>query len=84
LESQKNEVLQEAIRQPYMNREEQILAAIKEFVRVHGYPPTVREICLQVGLNSSSTVHGYLCRLKEKGKLTYEPTKPRTLRVLEK
>ena len=32
-----------------------------------GYPPSVREIGEAVGLASSSTVHGHLSRLEEKG-----------------
>ena len=31
----------------------------------HGYPPSVREICAEVGLRSTSTVHAHLKKLQE-------------------
>ena len=41
-------------------RMEQIYKVIKEQLMKKGYPPSVREIGKEVGLKSSSTVHGYL------------------------
>ena len=65
------------------SREAAILTVIKKNVRQKGYPPSVREIGLSVGLSSSSTVHGYLKRLEEKGYLRRDPTKPRAIEVLD-
>lgn len=64
-------------------REEAIMAVIKKNLRHKGYPPSVREIGQEVGLSSSSTVHGYLKRLEEKGFIRRDPTKPRALEVLD-
>lgn len=64
-------------------RQEDILAFIKEEVRAKGYPPSVREIGEAVGLASSSTVHGHLARLEQKGFIRRDPTKPRAIEVLE-
>lgn len=64
-------------------REEAIMAVIKKNLRDKGYPPSVREIGQEVGLSSSSTVHGYLKRLEEKGFIRRDPTKPRALEVLD-
>lgn len=47
-----------------------------------GYPPSVREIGLALGLSSSSTVHSHLASLQKKGYLRRDPTKPRALEVL--
>lgn len=47
-------------------REKAILKFIEKQVDEDGYPPSVREICKAVGLNSTATVHGYLGRLAEK------------------
>jgi repressor LexA len=55
---------------------------IRESVRERGYPPSVREIGETVGLRSSSTVHGHLRRLEEKGYIRRDPTKPRAIEVL--
>ncbi|HBM74322.1 MAG TPA: repressor LexA, partial [Clostridiaceae bacterium] len=38
----------------------QILEFIKKEIKQKGYPPSVREICIAVGLKSTSTVHGHL------------------------
>lgn len=64
-------------------RQEAILDFIRQSVREKGYPPSVREIGEAVGLASSSTVHGHLERLQQKGYLRRDPTKPRALEVLD-
>jgi repressor LexA len=60
-------------------------AAILEFVSrhcaTHGYPPTVREIGLAVGLASPSTVHGHLAKLEALGYIRRHATKPRAMLV---
>ncbi|WP_102028308.1 transcriptional repressor LexA [Salirhabdus sp. Marseille-P4669] len=63
-------------------RQEAILDYIKEQVNLKGYPPSVREIAQAVGLASSSTVHGHLSRLEQKGFIRRDPTKPRAIEVL--
>ncbi|MFZ4454243.1 transcriptional repressor LexA [Salibacterium aidingense] len=64
-------------------RQQQILDYIKDEVKLKGYPPSVREIGESVGLASSSTVHGHLSRLENKGYIRRDPTKPRAIEVLE-
>ncbi|MTI79494.1 MAG: transcriptional repressor LexA [Firmicutes bacterium] len=63
-------------------REQSILDVIKENLREKGYPPSVREIGKSVGLSSSSTVHGYLKKLEQKGIIRRDPTKPRAIELL--
>jgi repressor LexA len=58
-----------------------IIAAIVAHTERLGYPPSIREIGEAVGLKSTSTVHGYLSRLKDKGYIEWEPQSPRTLRI---
>src|SRR5690606_41930943 len=50
-------------------RQREIMDFITEETERRGYPPSVREIGKAVGLRSSSTVHGHLTRLEEKGYL---------------
>ena len=50
-----------------IDKQQQILNFIEKQVSEKGYPPTVREICDAVGLNSPATVHGYLKRLEKNG-----------------
>ncbi len=64
-------------------RQQDILDFIKDEVRQKGYPPSVREIGLAVGLASSSTVHGHLARLESKGLIRRDPTKPRAIEILD-
>ena len=64
-------------------RQKQILEFIKRQTRERGYPPSVREIGESVGLSSSSTVHGHLARLAEKGYLRRDSSKPRAIAILD-
>lgn len=64
-------------------RMEQIYKVIKEQLMKKGYPPSVREIGKEVGLKSSSTVHGYLNQLEAAGLIRRDPTKPRAIDLLE-
>ena len=61
-----------------------ILECIKEELHSKGYPPSVREICLAVNLRSTSTVHGHLEKLQQKGYIKRDATKPRAIEILDK
>ena len=39
------------------------LKFISDFIKKHSYPPTVREICVGVGVSSSATAQYYLNKL---------------------
>jgi repressor LexA len=65
------------------HRQTDILEFIKRVIRQKGYPPSVREIGDAVGLMSSSTVHGHLQTLEEKGYIRRDPTKPRAIEILD-
>ena len=64
-------------------RQKQILEYIRKCVHQYGYPPSVREICKEVGLSSTSTVHGYLHRLEDLGFIRRDPAKNRTIELLD-
>lgn len=59
-----------------------ILEFIKKEVKDKGYPPSVREICNAVGLKSTSTVHGHMTKLENKGYIRRDSTKPRAIELL--
>lgn len=63
-------------------RQQEIYEYLKHIVQTKGYPPSVREIGEAVGLASSSTVHGHLSRLEEKGYIKRDPTKPRAIEIV--
>jgi len=63
-------------------RQREIFDFLSEYVRGHGYPPTVREIGEAVGLASPSTVHAHLANLERAGLIKRDPTKPRALELV--
>ena len=63
------------------DRQRQILLVIEQAMQDRGYPPSVREICEAVGLNSPSTVHTHLKALQEMGFIRRDPSKPRAIEV---
>ena len=52
-----------------------------QYIRKEGYPPSVREICLGVGIRSTSTIHAHLKRLSDVGRIEYTPGKRRAIIV---
>ena len=58
-----------------------ILNYIAKHTEEFGYPPSVREICVKVGLSSPSTVHGYLARMEKEGLIERDSTKTRAIRI---
>lgn len=64
------------------DRQRQTLHFIAETVASRGYPPSVREICVGLGLQSSSTAHSHIQALVRKGYLKVDPTKPRAIELL--
>jgi repressor LexA len=64
-------------------RQQQILDFIRDSVVSRGFPPSIREIGEAVGLSSSSTVHSHLRSLETKGFLRRNPSKPRSIELLD-
>lgn len=58
-----------------------ILSCIYKAIESNGYPPTVREIGADVGLASTSTVHGHLSRLEARGYLLRDASKTRAMEL---
>ncbi len=63
-------------------RQAQILQYIREAVETRGFPPSIREIGEAVGLSSSSTVHSHLRSLENKGYLKRNPSRPRSIEIV--
>ena len=59
-----------------------ILGFIRNFIKLHGYPPSVREICAGLELKSTSTVHIYLKKMEELRLIEKISSKPRTLHII--
>ncbi len=65
------------------DKQREILEYIKETILSKGYPPAVREICEAVHLKSTSSVHSHLETLEKNGYIRRDPTKPRTIEILD-
>lgn len=65
------------------DKQSQILEYIKSEILNKGYPPSVRDICQAVNLKSTSSVHSHLETLEKNGYIRRDPTKPRTIEILD-
>ena len=64
-------------------KQKEILQYIKDSILGKGYPPSVREICEAVKLKSTSSVHSHLETLERNGYIRRDPTKPRTIEIID-
>lgn len=64
-------------------KQREILQYVKDTILAKGYPPSVREICEAVKLKSTSSVHSHLESLERNGYIRRDPTKPRTIEILD-
>lgn len=60
-------------------RDEDIYDAICKYRARHHYSPSVRDICRMLGAKSTSTVHGKLERMIQKGMITMTRGQSRTI-----
>ena len=58
-----------------------IYECVADFLLSNGYSPSVREICELTGLQSTSTIKGYLDDLVVDGLITMRSDSPRTIVV---
>jgi repressor LexA len=75
---------EDVLNQPELSdRQAKILDYIRHVTKVRNYPPSVREIGEAVGLSSSSTVHNHLNQLVRRGLIRRDPSKSRTVQLVE-
>ncbi|MBO7363749.1 MAG: transcriptional repressor LexA [Lachnospiraceae bacterium] len=61
----------------------EILKYLESELLRKGYPPSVREICQAVRLNSTSSVHAHLNSLEKNGYIRRDPSKGRAIEILD-
>ena len=61
----------------------QLLRFLTEYVKEHGYGPTVRELCQGLALRSTATVHYHLRQLQKEGRIWMDPGKKRAISLVE-
>jgi len=64
------------------DRQKKVLGFIDTHIKQHGFPPTIREIGLHLGIKSTNGVNDHLNALQKKGFLTREEGKSRTLQLV--
>jgi repressor LexA len=62
-------------------RQQEVLTNIRLIFQETGYPPTVRELGLRLGLRSSCTVQRHIETLERKGYIRRNPSKARTIEI---
>ena len=62
-------------------RQEEIYEYIVAYVKEHLYAPSIREIGVEVGLSSSSSVFAHLKALEEKGFIEIASKEPRAIKI---
>lgn len=67
---------------PLTNMQQAVLNCIKKSISENGFPPSVREICISVGLKSPSTVHSHLNSLERLGYLHRSSGKTRAITLV--
>ena len=69
-------------RQQLTERQQLVYEGIIDYQKKYGFAPSVRELCVLVGLASTSSVYEQLKRLEEKGYILRKPESPRAIAVL--
>ncbi len=59
----------------------EVLGYINSYIEDNGFPPTVRDMCRDLGIKSTATAYDYVNRLKEKGFLEKAENKKRAVAV---
>lgn len=64
------------------------IQAVYDMIRTaydeHCYPPSIREICIELGVGSTSTVHRYIAELENRGLLVVHHGINRGLQLTER
>ncbi len=64
------------------DKDYRILDFIKSQLKQRGFPPTVREICAEIGLTSTATVQARLKKLEDNGLIVREGNKNRSIKIV--
>lgn len=65
-----------------MTTRDHVFNFVREFITKNGWAPTMREICVGVGVVSTSTVHSHVRKLERDGYITRVPGSPRAMRLV--
>lgn len=63
-------------------RQASVIDAIETLTKAKGYPPTLRELGIAIGVKSTNGVKDHLLSLQRRGLVTWEPRLSRSLRLV--
>ena len=63
-------------------RQRRVASAIRRLTRDRGYPPTIREVAVEVAIAGPNGVKQHLRLMARKGWITWDQGKARTLRLV--
>lgn len=64
-------------------RQRKILEVLERFQKEYGYPPSIREICNEAGISSTSVANYYLNQLEEMGYIERDGRVSRGIRLIK-
>jgi repressor LexA len=64
------------------DRQARVLRFIEQYIRRHGYSPSIREIADGLGMTPAGA-HYHVQMLKKKNLLTYQPNRIRTITLVK-
>ncbi len=64
-------------------KQQKLLEYLKKCILERGYPPTVREICEEMSLKSTSSAFNHLEKLEAAGYIRRDPAKSRSIEVVD-
>jgi SOS-response transcriptional repressor LexA len=65
-------------------KQKNLLEIICIYIDDNKIAPSIRELMYLLNLKSTSTMHGYLGRLRDKGYITWKEGMPRTIQILKR
>jgi len=68
---------------PLTNRQYKVLQYIDKHLHTKGFPPTLQEIGLAIGLTNVNAVRGHVLALEKKGYITKAPDQARSIQIIK-
>ena len=68
--------------QPQNKNRERVYSFLVQYIKNNGFAPSVREISIGIGLNSTSSVHSHLLKLEDEGRIKMKRNSPRAIKLV--
>jgi len=68
---------------PLTNRQHKVLQYIDKHLQAKGFPPTLQEIGMAIGLTNVNAVRGHVLALEKKGYITKAPDRARSIQIIK-